>query len=157
LNERILAGQRIAALGRDDSIGDAIHASHRDQRRLGVERLGRVHVGHDLVAQFNQIVGHLFGGDFREAELRLGIDQARIDCHAGHIDDLRTAGDVDGSRRADGSDLPALQNDRAVLNYAVSNSQQLATFENDRLVLRGDFRRPNQNCHPEQCKKSASR
>ena len=47
-----------------------------------------VHVRHDLVARLDEIVGHRFGGDFGEAELSFGIDQAGVDGHAGGVDDL---------------------------------------------------------------------
>ena len=128
LNERILAGQRVCAFRSDDGIGDAVHAGHRNQGRLRVERLGGMHVRHNLVAQFDEIVGHGFGGDFREAEARLRIDQPRIDGHAGYVNDLRGARDIDGTRRTDCSDLPALHGDHAVLNDAVGDGQQLAAF-----------------------------
>jgi len=140
LNERILAGQRVRAFGSDHGVGDTVHAGHRDQRRLRVKRLGGVHVRHDLVAPLDQIVGHGFGGDFREAEAGLRIDQTRIDGHAGHVDDLRGAGDIDGTRRTDGSDLSALHDDRAVFNYTVGDGQQLAALEDYGLVL-GESRR----------------
>ncbi len=114
-----------------------------------MERLGRVHVGHDLVAQFNQIVGRLFGGDFREAQLRLGIDQARIDGHAGHIDDTRACGDMDGARVTNCSNLSALHDNRAVINRSVSNSQHLATPKNHRLVLSARPPHYHEDCQSE--------
>ena len=48
-----------------------------------------MHVGHDLVGAFHQVVGHLVGADLGEAEVRLGIDEARVDGHAFGVDDLR--------------------------------------------------------------------
>ena len=92
LNEGILSGQGVGTVGRDDGIGDAVQASHGNQFRLGVECVVDMHVRHDLVAEFDQIVGAFLGGDFRKAKSGFGIDQAGIDGHACDVDDLGVAG-----------------------------------------------------------------
>jgi len=128
LNERILAGQGVSALGSDYGIGDAVHARYRDQSRLRVERLGSVHVGHNLVAHLDQIIGHLFGRNFRKAQLRFGIDEAGIDGHAGGVDDLRTCGNIDGIGGAYCGDFSGLHYNHAVFNHAVGYGEDLAAF-----------------------------
>ena len=128
MDETILAGQRVFIYRGDNGVGDSVEPRHRDQGRLGVECFGSVHVWHDLVARFDQIIRHVLRRDFGEAKLRFGIDEAGIDRHACGVDDLRAARDVDRARGANRDDLAPLHDDHATLDYAVGDGQQLATF-----------------------------
>jgi hypothetical protein len=121
LNERILAGQRVRAFGSNHGIGDAIQARHRNQRRLGMEGVGGVHVRHDLVAQFDHVVGHGFGRNLGEAQAGLGIDQAWVDGHTGGVDNFGIARNVDGTGGADGGYFSVLHYYNAIFYYSVGD------------------------------------
>ena len=56
----------------------------------GVECGGHMHVGHDFIGRFGEIVRVLVGFDFSQAEVCLGIDEAGIDCHSVGVNYLRT-------------------------------------------------------------------
>ncbi len=150
MNEGILSGKSVSTGGSDDGIGDAVHTRDRDERGLSVKRLPRTHVGHNLVAHLDEIVGRSLGRNLCEAEIGFRIDQSGIDRHSGDVHDLRTARDANRGRRTDSRDLPTLQDDRTVLNHAVRDSQQLSAFEHKRLVLGRGCSRPWKNCHSEE-------
>ena len=80
-----------------------------------------MHVRHDLVAQFDHVVSHIFGGDFGKAEAGLGVDQAGIDGHAGGVDDFCIGWNVDGSGGAYGGDFSVLHYYGAVFYYSVGD------------------------------------
>ena len=107
-----------------------------------MERIGDVHVGHDLVARLVHIVAHLIGFNFYQAEVSLRIDEPRIDGHAGGIHN-RCAPRNGCGGGTDSSDLAILHYHHAVLDYAVSNGEQLASANRDRAgglsLRRGDL------------------
>ena len=141
LDERILSGKRVLAVRRDNRVGDAVVARHRNQRRLRVERIGHVHVRHDLVARLHQVVGHLVGADLGQPEVGFRIDQPGIHRHPLGVDHLRARRNLHRSRRSHGRDLAVLNHDHAVLDGAVRNRQQFAARNRDRLARNQSRRR----------------
>ena len=82
LDEDVLAGDGVVGGGSYDGVGDAVEAGDGNEFGLGVEGVVDMHVGHDLVGVFDEIVGHLVGADLRQTEVGFRIDQAGIDGHA---------------------------------------------------------------------------
>src|SRR5579871_2054809 len=99
-----------------------------------MKRIGDMHLWHDLIAELNQIVGHLLGFDLGEAEMSFRIDQAGIDSHPADIDHLRASRNFDFAGFADGSNLATLHHDDAVFNRAVRDGQQFAARQRDGLT-----------------------
>ena len=126
LNEDVLAREAIVRSRSHDGIGDAIYSYHRNALSLGMERVGDVHVGHDLVARFVHIVAHLIGFDFNHPKIGLRVDEPWIDRHTGGIDD-GSAPRNGCARGTDSGELSVFHHHHAVLDYAVSNGEQLAT------------------------------
>ena len=91
-----------------------------------MEGVGHVHVRHDLVAGFHQIVGHLLGADLGKAEVGFRIDQAGINRHAAHVYDFGAARDSYLAGSADGGDPSAGHHQNAIVNHAMGDGQQLA-------------------------------
>ena len=87
-----------------------------------------MHVGHDLVGHFNQVVGHRFGVDLGKAKVGLGIDQTGVDGHSRDINDLSAGGDFGGIGVAHGGDLAVLHHQHTVIDGSVGDGQQLPAF-----------------------------
>ena len=92
---------------------------------------------HDLVAGLDQIIGHFFRADLSQAEVRLGINQAGVNGHAGHVNHARVAGHAYRASRADGGDLAVLHYDCAVVDSSVRDGQQLAAAQHNGLRRSG--------------------
>ena len=120
--------------GHNNSIGNAIDARDRNQRGLGVESIRDMHVGHDFIAEFHQIIAHLVGRNLGQAQVSFGIDQPRIDRHSGHVHQLGIVGNGNRAGGANGSDFSVLHHQHAVLNHAMRNSQELAATQHDGLA-----------------------
>ncbi len=90
-----------------------------------------MHVRHDLVAGFDEVVGHTFGADFSESEVGLGIDQAGVDGHAGRVDNLRVGWNLYRRGSAYGGDLSVLDYEHAVLDGAVGDGEKLGPLDGD--------------------------
>ena len=99
-----------------------------------MKRIRDVHLRHDLVAQLDEIVGHFLGFNFGETEMRLRVDQPRINSHPGHIDHLRASRNFYLARFSDSGDLAAFHHQHAVFDRAMRDGQQLAARERDGLT-----------------------
>lgn len=97
-----------------------------------------VHVRHDFVAGFEQVVGHFFGGNLGHAKSGFGIDEAGIDGHAGDVYDAGVLGNRDGVGGADGCDLSVFEDDDAVFDGAVGDGEKSAATEGDGGLLDGE-------------------
>src|SRR5207244_8954252 len=137
LHERVLAWKSVEAFRRNNGIGHAVHAGYWNQFGLSMEGVVDMHVRHDLVRHFDQVVGHLLGTDLRQSELGLGVDQAGINSHSGYINDLSTGGDFGGTGGPYGGDLATLHDQHSVIDRSVGDGQQLPPFEHDWKLLSG--------------------
>ena len=135
LNERVLPGQSVLALRRHNGVSDPVEARHRNQFRLGMEGVIHMHVGHDLIAGFDQIVGAALSGNLGESEVAFRIDQSGIHRHPSHIDHLRVFRNLHRIGCADGSDLARGDHEHAVLNRAMRNREQLAALKHESFLL----------------------
>ena len=100
-----------------------------------MERVVDVHVRHDFIAVLDQIIRALLCRDFRQPQVSLGINQPRINCHAGHINDPGISRNSQGGRRPDCRNLAVLDYEYAVFDCPVGHSQQLPALESDRPIL----------------------
>ena len=66
-------------------------------------------------AGFGGVHGGADGGDFAEAHLGNGIEEARVDLQAFAVDDLRARGNVDVG--ADGGDFAVLDDEDAIVDW----------------------------------------
>src|SRR6201997_2673585 len=100
-----------------------------------MKRLVDVHVRHDLVGEFDAVVGAGFGRNLGKAERSLRIDESRIYGHAGDVDDSGVLRKFDGGRCAERVDLAALHDEDTVIDYAMRDREHLPAFEDDGLLL----------------------
>src|ERR1700756_803297 len=100
-----------------------------------MKRLVDVHVRHDLVGEFDAVVGAGFGRNLGKAERGLRIDESRIYRHASDVDDFGVLRNFDGGGCAERVDLAALHDEDTVIDYAMRDREQLSAFEDDGLLL----------------------
>ena len=115
LNQCVLAGDGILRRRRDDSVGHAVDAFHRDTRGLGVESIDDTHLGKDFVALLHQVIAGLVGFDFGQPEICFRVEQTGIDRHPPGVEHLRVFRHFGRSSRADGGNLAILKKDDPIL------------------------------------------
>ena len=109
-------------------------AGGRDSRRRDHVRV----VG----ARFGGIDGGVYRGNFAEAHLRDGIEEAGINLQALGVDDLRACGNFHVC--ADGGDFAVANDQRAILDGRAGQREDFCVRESDggrRLRLRGSVQR----------------
>ena len=120
LNEDVLSWKTIVASRGHDRVGDPIYSNYRDPFSLRMERVGHVHVRHDLVARLDQIIAPLIGLDLYQAEVGFRVDEPGIHGHATGINHHRSAGNR-GARSAYSSDFAVLHHYHSVFDHTVSD------------------------------------
>ena len=98
-----------------------------------MESVKYVHVRHDLVADFDSIIGARLSRYLGQSQRCLGIDESRINRHTTDINHPRIPRNSHRTHRAQCCNLAALHHQHAVLDSSVRNRKQLPTPKHNRL------------------------
>src|SRR5438128_8415354 len=150
-DKRILSRQSVFVLRRDNCVSDPIQPRDRNQLRFSVERVVHMHVRHDFVTKLNEIIGHLLGGNFRQAEVTFRINQAWVHSHSTHVLHASVSWNLHFRCRSHSGDFPVLYHQHTVFNGSMRDREQLAALEHNRLLRICAARENNadKNCHSE--------
>ena len=110
-----------------------------------------MHVRHDFITKLNEIIGHLLGGDFGQAEVTFRINQAWVHCHSTHVLYASVSWNFHFLGRSHSGDFPVLYHQHTVFNGSMRDREQLAALEHNRLLRTCAARENNadKNCHSE--------
>src|SRR5205809_753778 len=93
-----------------------------------------MHVRHNFITKLNEIIGHLLGGDFGQAEVTFRINQAWVHCHSTHVLYASVSWNFHFLGRSHSGDFPVLYHQHTVFNGSMRDREQLAALEHNRLL-----------------------